>query len=177
MWKYFTANNTLKYIDILQKLVKSYNSSRHRSIGMRPVDVNKKNENVVWHNLYGNESSKPVRFKFNIGDQVRISKTRRSFMTGYLPNWTEEVFTVSKRVPRRPPVYKIADYDGEELAGTFYEQELQKVTKTHDEFYRVEKILRSRMRNKRKEHYVKWLGYPEKFNSWVPAEHVKSVKK
>ena len=42
MWKYFTANNTLKYIDILQKLVKSYNSSRHRSIGMRPVDVNKK---------------------------------------------------------------------------------------------------------------------------------------
>ena len=45
----FTANNTLKYIDILQKLVKSYNSSRHRSIGMRPVDVNKKNENVVWH--------------------------------------------------------------------------------------------------------------------------------
>ena len=177
MWKYFTANNTLKYIDILQKLVKSYNSSRHRSIGMRPVDVNKKNENVVWHNLYGSESSKPVRFKFNIGDQVRISKTRRTFKKGYLPNWTEEVFTVSKRVPRRPPVYKIADYDGEELAGTFYEQELQKVTKTHDDFYRVEKILRSRMRNKRKEHYVKWLGYPEKFNSWVPAEHVKSVKK
>ena len=42
MLKYFTANNTLKYIDILQKLVKSYNSSRHRSIGIRPVNVNKK---------------------------------------------------------------------------------------------------------------------------------------
>ena len=52
------------------------------------------------------------------------------------------MFTVSKRVPRRPPVYKIVDYDGEVLAGTCYEQELQKVAKTHDDFYRVEKVLR-----------------------------------
>ena len=48
----FTANNVLKYIDILQKLVKSYNSSRHRSIGMRLVDVNEKNENVVWRTTF-----------------------------------------------------------------------------------------------------------------------------
>ena len=96
-----------------------------------------------------------MKFKLNIGDQVRISKTRRTFKKGYLPNWTEEVFTVSKHVPQRPTVYKIADYDGEKLAGTFYEQELQKVTKTHDNFYRVEKILKSRIHNKRKEHYVK----------------------
>ena len=47
MWKYFTANNTLKYIDVLQKLVRSYNHSRHRSIGTRPSDVNLKNESVV----------------------------------------------------------------------------------------------------------------------------------
>ncbi|CAB4018309.1 Hypothetical predicted protein [Paramuricea clavata] len=45
------ANNTLKHVDILQKLVKSYNHSRHRSISMRPVDVNKNNENIVWQTL------------------------------------------------------------------------------------------------------------------------------
>ncbi len=55
MWKCFTAKNTLKYVDILQKLVKSYNHSRHRSIGIRPVDVNKDNENVVWERFYGKE--------------------------------------------------------------------------------------------------------------------------
>ena len=93
--------------------------------------------------------------------------------TGY---WTEEVFTITKRVLRRPPVYKIADFDDEELKGTFYEQELQKVDKTESDFYRVEEILRSRMRNKRKEYFVKWLGYPDKFNSWVPAESVKDIK-
>ena len=169
MWKYFTANNTLKYVDILQKLVKSYNHSRHRSIGMRQVDVNKSNENIVWQTLYRKESKKSVQFKFSIGDQVRISKAKRTFKKGYLPNWTEEAFTVTKRVPRRPPVYKIADYDGEE-------QELQKVNKSDSDYYRVEKVIRSRMRNKRKEYYVKWLGYPDKFNSWVPAESVKDLK-
>ena len=177
MWKYFTAKNTLKYVDILQKLVKSYNHSRHRSIGMRPVDMNKDNESVVWERLYGKESDKPIRFKFNVGDQVRISKTRRTFKKGYLASWTEEVFTITKRILRRPPVYKIADYEGEELEGTFYEQELQKVSKTDDDYYRVEKILKTRMRNKRKEYFVKFLGYPEKFSSWLPAENVKDVNK
>ena len=39
--------------------------------------------------------------------------------------------TITKRVfcMRRPPVYKIADYEGNELEGTFYEQKLQKVSK------------------------------------------------
>ena len=135
MWKYFTAKNTLKYVDILQKLVKSYNHSRHRSIGMRPVDVNEDNESIVWQKLYGEEYDKPVQFKFSIGDQVRISKARRTFKKGYLPNWTEEVLTITKRVLRRPPVYKIADFDDEELKGTFYEQELQRVNKTDSDFY------------------------------------------
>jgi hypothetical protein len=52
-------------------------------------------------------------------------------------------------------VYKIADFDDEEMKGTFYEQELQRVNKTDSDFYRVEEVLRSRMRNKRKEHFVK----------------------
>jgi hypothetical protein len=38
--------------------------------------------------------------------------------------------TTAKHVPRRPPVYKIANYDGEELEGTSYQQELQKVNKS-----------------------------------------------
>jgi hypothetical protein len=85
------------------------------------------------------------------------------------------VFTVTKRVPGQPPVYGIADYDNDELHGTFYEQEMQKVDKTDSDLYRIEEILRSRMRNKRREYCVKWLGYPEKFNSWVPAESVKDL--
>ncbi|CAB4039255.1 Hypothetical predicted protein [Paramuricea clavata] len=71
---------------------------------------------------------------------------------------------------------QIADFDDEELKGTFYEQELQRVNKSDSDFYRVEEVLRSRMHNKRKEYFVKWLGYPDKFNSSVPAESVKDIK-
>ena len=50
------------------------------------------------------------------------------------------------------------------------------MNKTYSDFYRVEEVLRSRMSNKRKEYFVKWMGYPDKFNSWVPAESVKNIK-
>ena len=53
---------------------------------MGPVDVNEANEGVVWQNLYDNESARSTKYKFNIGDQVRISKTRQTFKKGYLPN-------------------------------------------------------------------------------------------
>lgn len=54
----------------------------------------------------------------------------RPFRKGYLPNWTTELFTISAQIPRHPPVYRLRDYDGEEIEGTFYEQELQRVIKT-----------------------------------------------
>ena len=105
--------------------------------------MNKDNENVVWERLHGKESDKPIEFKFNVGDQVRISKMRQTFKKAYLASWMEEVFTITKHILHRPPVYKIADYEGEELEGTFYEQELQKVNKIDNDYYRVEKILKS----------------------------------
>ena len=83
----------------------------------------------------------------------------------------------TKRIRRKPPVYKIADYHGDELEGTSYEPELQKVIKTDSDYYRVERVIKSRMRNKQKEHFVKWLGYPDSFNSCVPASNVKSISK
>ena len=72
---------------------------------------------------------RPVHFKFQINDSVRISKVKRTFEKGYLPNWTEEIFTITERIPRQPPVYRLKDYSGELLEGVFYEAELQKVEK------------------------------------------------
>ena len=74
-------------------------------------------------------------------------------------------------------MYKICDYHDEELEGTFYEQELQKIIKKDDDFYRVENVIKSRMRGKRKEYLVKWLGYSNDFNSWVPADNLKHISK
>jgi hypothetical protein len=127
MWRYFTAKKTMRYIDMLPRSVYSYNHSVHRSIRTKPVDVTTENEKKVWHTLYDDHNVvKNVKYKFKIGDQVRISKMKRTFEKGYLPNFSKEIFTISKQIPCDPPVYKLKDLDGEELKGTFYEKELQK---------------------------------------------------
>ena len=88
-----------------------------------------------------------------------------------MPNFSTKIFVVSKRLPRDPPVYKLKDYDGEELKGTFYDKELQKVVED-DDVYKVEKILKKRGRGSKVQYLVKWLVYPNKFNSWVNASEI-----
>ena len=63
--------------------------------------------------------------RFKVGDHVRLTRAKNVFEKGYEENWTEEVFTVTKVVLSRPPVYKLKEYDGTKVKGTFYEQELQ----------------------------------------------------
>lgn len=171
MWRYFTAENTYHYRDVLQQLVQGYNHRRHRSIGMPPKDVTSDTEGEVKMRLYGEntssvESKKPIDFRFGRGDSVRISRARMQFRKGYMPGWSEEIFTIKSRALRDVPVYKIEDYAGEELTGIFYESELQLVDSP--DVFKVERILqRRRKKDGSTEYYVKWLGYPEKFNSWV----------
>ena len=174
MYKYFTAKNTLTYIDVLPKLITSYNNTYHRSIKMKPSQMTKANEAKVWETLYGNDVDKRVRFKFQVGDRVRISKVKRMFEKSYLPNFTEEMFTIYKRFARQVPVYKLKDDAGEILDGTFYEAELQKVIK-EDDVYRVEKVLRKRKRKGVVEYFVKWKGYSDKFNSWVAESDISKL--
>ncbi|CAB3998846.1 uncharacterized transposon-derived [Paramuricea clavata] len=155
MWRYFTAKKTMRYIDMLPNLVYSYNHSIHRSIKVRPVDVTAENEKQVWHTLYdGHSVRKAPKYRFRVGDQVRISKMKHTFEKGYLPNFSKEIFTVSKQIPRDPPVYKLKDYDDEELKGTFYDKELQKIIK-QDDVYKVEKILKKRGRGNSVQYLVK----------------------
>ncbi|XP_065680649.1 uncharacterized protein LOC136094570 [Hydra vulgaris] len=108
------------------------------------------------------------KLKFTIGDKVRIIKKKELFEKGYTPRWTEEVFTVSQIQYTDPPTYKITDYNGEEIQGTFYKQELQK---TSQEIFRIEKVIK-KQGNKS---FVKWYGYPDTFNSWVNNTELKAI--
>jgi len=140
MFKYFTANNTNKYIEVLDDFVERYNNTRHSSIKMTPVEASKnENEVRVYRNLYPDLTRRPMRAKLKTGDKVRILKKKGLFEKGFTPNWTEEVFTISKIQRTNPVTYKITDYNDEEFQGTFYEQELQK---TPQEVFRIEKIVK-----------------------------------
>ena len=76
------------------------------------------------------------------------------------PNWSEEIFVVSKIKNKVPWTYVISDLNGEKITGSFYGKQLQK---TNQEKFRIKKVI------KRKGHklYVKWKGYDNSFNSWI----------
>ena len=107
---------------------------------MKPSEVTVLNSQKVWRTIYGKQSSS-VNYKFKVGDQVKISKHKPVFEKSYLPNWSEETFTVAQRIARDPPVYKLKELDGELIKGTFYETELQKVIEPKDHLFRVQKVL------------------------------------
>ncbi len=82
MYKYFTANLTRNYIDVLPEMIEKYNNTYHRSIKMTPVEASlSKNTDTVYYNLYKNvpEKTKP---KFAVGDKVRITKKKSIFDKG-----------------------------------------------------------------------------------------------
>ena len=137
MFKYFSANNTRKYVDILDLLVNQYNNTIHSSIKMTPKEASRKeNENKVWRNLYPEFGGTTLNPKFMIGDNVRLTKKKNMFDKGYTQRWTEEVFKISKIQLTIPVAYKITDYNGEEIQGSFYEQELQKTLQKRFELKR-----------------------------------------
>jgi hypothetical protein len=128
--RFMTANRTQRYLPELQNIITGYNNSYHRSIGMTPNSVNKKNSRAVWERLYGEgkRRTKQVRPKFRLGDRVLITKSRDVFDRGYTRNWQKEVFLVHHINLHHPFRYQLMDNDGEVLRGTFYEPEMQHIS-------------------------------------------------
>ena len=142
LYRYFMAANTTRYVDILPCLVQRYNEDVHRSIGMAPRDVNVSNEAEVRQRLYGQVTKTRRRGRLKVGDKVRLSERVKTFKKGYLPQWTEEVFWI-RRVMQGPVLmYKVDEFDGTPVKGTFYAEDLQKVTVDDDMLWRVEKVLK-----------------------------------
>ena len=150
--KYMTLVLKNEYIDKLDDIVDEFNNTYHRTIKMKPVDV----EYNTYIDLKKEVNDKYPKFKN--GDHVRISKYKNIFAKWYTPNWSEEVFLVSKIKNTVPWTYVINDINGEEITGTFYEKELQK---TNQKEFRIEKVIR----RKDDKLYVKWKGYDNSFSS------------
>ena len=167
VYRHFTYNETYRYVDVLDNLVKAYNERPHSSLpdGLSPAGVKK--EAIVWKRMYV-DTARQGRgrrpFKFNVGDKVRLTHVRRTFQRDHQEKWTEEVFVVARRYKKDGiPQYQVKDWADDEVEGSFYERELQPVVKTDDDLWKIEKILRRRKGRA----LVKWKGWPEKFNSWV----------
>ena len=98
IWRHIRATNSRRYIDVLPKLVDSYNKSWHTGIHSELINVTKDNESKLWWQMYWpkleqntftkkdsdkkNKKSKYL-FAFKVGDKVRISHLHSSFQREY----------------------------------------------------------------------------------------------
>ena len=140
LFKYFSVNNTRRCVEVLDLLADQYNNTIHSSIKMSPKEASgNENENKLWRNLYPEFGDNTLAPKFSIGDNFRITKKQNVFDNGYTQRWTGEVFKISKIQLTIPVTYKITYYNGEEIQGSFYEQELQKTSQITS---RIEKVLK-----------------------------------
>ena len=147
------------FIDKLDDVVKKYNNTYHTSIKMKPVNV-KDNTYIDFKKELNNQDP-----KFKIGDHVKISKHKNVFAEGYMSNWSEEIFIISKIKNTVPWTHVLNDLNGEEIIGTSYKKELQA---TNQQKFRVEKVIK----RKSDKLYVKWKGYNNSFNSWIDKKNI-----
>ena len=179
VYRYIVKYQTLKYIDHLHSIVNSYNKTRHSALGMPPKNVKKSNEKQVRYDQYTirkYKKPKPSKFQYRIGDKVRITYSKEKFDREYGQKFSGEVFTVSQRRFREGlPVYFLKDYYDVPVEGSFYGYELQKAHLDENSSFKIEKILKRRSRNGRREVLVKWLHWPNKFNQWIDAEAVEAL--
>lgn len=168
IYQQFSLRGNYKWVDIIQQLVDEYNGTRHRTIKMAPNDVCSENEQSLLDTVYNYKKIVRVaeNIKFKMGDHVRLSKYKNVFEKGYLPSWTTEIFVVNKIQHTDPITYSLIDWEGNEIRGGVYAEEMQLVR--HPNVYLVEKILR----RKKNKVYVKWLGFESRFNSWIDSKDV-----
>ena len=179
--RYMIEKNTRKYIDVLQKIVTSYNHTWHSGIRSEPVNVNKQNEKQLWWQMYWpkepyvKKKKKPkIKFALNIGDRVRTTYIRSPFHRAYDSKWTGEIFKISRKFIRQgQPIYKLVDWYNNHVKGTFYEYELQKIETTDEDMFKIEKVLKYKGRGKSRQALVRWLGWPKHFDSWIPVSEIK----
>lgn len=169
LYKEFSLKGNYKWNDgTLCDKVHEYNHTFHRTIGRTPASINLKNKMEVLKRYINTERSKKtvIYTKLKEGDFVRISKYKGCFEKGFTPNWSTEIFRITKVKNTNPTTYMLEDAKSRPILGAFYSQEIKKTM--HPEVYLVEKILRRRGNKV----YVKWLGLSSSENCWIDRRNL-----
>ena len=158
IYKYTTSISKNMYINKSDDAVDKYKSTYHNTIKMRPVDV----KSSTYLDFDKNNNKEDPKFK--VDDHAKISKYKNIFAKCYVPNWSGEVFVITTVKNTALWTYVISDLNGEEIARTFYNKELQKTSQKES---RSEKVIK---RNHKL--YLKWKCYDNSFNNWIDKKDI-----
>ena len=177
LYKIMAQKKSLKWVDFIDQAMKIYLTRKHRTIGMSPIEGDKeKNEKKIrsmYFEKYLKSNMKMRKPKYKIGDTVRIFAERGNFHRGYMEDFSREHFIISKVMKNLPfPRYKIKEYDGDEIIGAFFEDELIKYNPPKDTLYDIEIVKERRNKKGEKEVLVHYIGWPKKYDEWKNARYV-----
>lgn len=173
LFKILDYKNSSTYVNFLSDILDAYNNTVHSSTKFAPANVKPTDVLEVYNNLTKNHKRKLVKPKYKIGDNIRISKNRVAFLKSYRTNYSDEIFKIKTVLYRHPVVYRISDLADEDIEGIFYEKELQKVLIDKETVFPIDKILKTKRVGRSLKLFVKWRGYPDKFNSWINSKVLK----
>ena len=191
LWRNFRYRMKPVWIDILDKIVKSYNNSLHSSIGRTPASVNHDNETAValdqflirqkkyprYMKTMADRIKNPKRFKLHVGNNVRIPETRTNARREYKEKWSGEVFIITERFHRQGlNVYKLKDMKDKPVEGTFAEAELQRVNYDPNGVFFIDEVVGKKLIDKVPYVEIKWYRWPKKFNSFIPEANLNKYK-
>ena len=176
LYKMMAKHNSLKWTEFLDDAMKIYLNRKHRTIGMSPIegdrDKNERKIRKVYFKKYMASNLKKTKPKFKVGDSVRIFAESGQFHRGYMEDFTREHFTITKVSTNLPfPRYRIKEYSGGEIIGSFFEDELVKYEPVQDNLYDIE-VIKERRRKGVKEVLVHYVGWPKSYDEWKPARDI-----
>ena len=133
LFKYFKADKTTNWVDVLPEFTKNYNSTPHSSHGFPPEDVSSENRHIVYKKLYP-QNTLTIVCKLKIGDKVRKIRDKTLFEKGYTENWSDEIYKISaSRQSNTVCWYKLENLAGEEQEGVWYYYQLNLVARNDNQ--------------------------------------------
>lgn len=177
IYKYLSDRETTKYIDVLQDLVSTYNKRGHRSLNfMSPNEADKPRNALAVRAIAVQRFSHVKRKKptMKVGDVVRIKTLAAApnpARRAYAKQYHGEYFTITRINLTLPiPLYYLKSMNSEEdIRGGFYSNELSKVS---GNVFKIEKILRRRVRRGQNQIFVKWKHFDDRWNEWIPEANI-----
>ena len=85
LWPLLAKKNTWSYINLLDKIVQSYNNSKHRSLGVSPNSINDSNYIPILNKRFRKQAKKP---KFKKSQKVRVAYQKKTFSKGYSQSYS-----------------------------------------------------------------------------------------
>ena len=134
--RYFTKNNTKKWIDVLEQFVSNYNATPHSAHGLPPQGVSHENQKDVYKRLYPNQTLR-TDCRLKIGDKVRKIIDKDLFEKGYTSNWSDEIYKI-KEIRQSNGVcwYYLVSLDDKLVEGIWYYYQLNLVSSHADQSVR-----------------------------------------